>query len=422
MALGFSKLKALAALGGAATPIAIDLGSQSIKLLQLSGTEQPNLVSAVTVAVPEALQNDAGKRLQFQLEAIGPALKQGGFRGKRIVCSLPSSHTFCKHLQVQPAEGVTIDQLVAGEVSTQLSCDPSALVSRSMVVDGAHTATGGKSEVIALTVARSLVCKLMDTIKAQRCQLVGLQPECLAVLHGFGAAAGKASPDAASVFLDIGAGSTKIYIGHGSSVVFAKTIQLGGRFLDQTIARQANCTLTEARAMRWGMKVLTRGPRQQHTPGRATPDGTTNGFSAALEAVMKLERMQNEAAGQPAGGVAVATATAAPAPSPPADEHGGLDLSEPLDTLTDEVNLCLRYYEAMFPSRRVQRAIFIGGESKHLGLCQHIARSLRMPAHVADPLARVGRDGGEKTFGIDLREPQPAWAVALGLCLAPTDL
>lgn len=421
MALGFSKLKSLAALGGAPTPIAIDLGSQSIKLLQLSGTEQPNLISAVTVAVPEALQSDAGKRLQFQLEAIGPALKQGGFRGKRVVCSLPSSHTFCKHLQVQPAEGVTIDQLVAGEVSTQLTCDPSALVSRSLLVDGAHTATGGKSEVIALTVARSLVAKLMDTIKAQRCQLVGLQPECLAVLHGFGAgASGKASADAASVFLDIGAGSTKVYIGHGSTVVFAKTIQLGGRFLDQTIARQANCTLTEARAMRWGMKVLTRGARAQRAPSIATPEGTTNGFSAALEAVMKLERMQNETAGQPAGGVAVATA--APAPAPPADEHHGLDLSEPLDTLTDEVNLCLRYYEAMFPSRRVQRAIFIGGESKHLGLCQHIARTLRMPAHVADPLARVGRGGGEKTFGIDLREPQPAWAVALGLCLAPTDL
>lgn len=410
MALGLDRLKSLASLSGSATPIAIDLGSQSLKLLQLTGTQSPSLVSAVTVPVPEAVQSDAGKRLQFQMEAIAPALKQGAFKGRRVVCSIPSSHTFCKHLQVQPCDGVTIDQLVAGEVSGQLSCDPSALMSRSITVEGAHTATGGKQEVIALTVARSLVTRLMQTVKSQGCQLVGLQPECLAILNGFNS--GAAGGDVASVYIDIGAGSTKVFIGHGSVPVFAKTIQLGGRFLDQTIARQAGCSMAEARAVRWGMKVLTRSPRREPA---APVSPTGDAFNAALQAAMKLEQMQAEAA-RPAGGVATMTAAA------PADEHQGLDLSEPLDTLTDEINLCLRYYEAMFPTRRVQRAIFIGGEARHLGLCQHIARTLRLPAHVADPLARVGRGGGEKTFGIDLREPQPAWAVALGLCLSQTDL
>jgi Tfp pilus assembly PilM family ATPase len=98
------------------------------------------------------------------------------------------------------------------------------------------------------------------------------------------------------------------------------------------------------------------------------------------------------------------------------------DLSEPLEILTDEISMCLRYHESIFPERRVDRAIFIGGEARHIGLCQHIARTLRLPAQVADPMAGIARTGSEPTAGVDFRQGQPGWALALGLCLSPTDL
>ena len=64
----------------------------------------------------------------------------------------------------------------------------------------------------------------------------------------------------------------------------------------------------------------------------------------------------------------------------------------------------------------------MGGESRHLGLAQHIARTLRLPAQVADPMAGVARTGKETTTGVDFRQPQPGWAMCLGLCMSPTDL
>ena len=103
--------------------------------------------------------------------------------------------------------------------------------------------------------------------------------------------------------------------------------------------------------------------------------------------------------------------------SPPA-----ADLSEPLEILTDEISMSLRYHESIFPDRKIDRAIFIGGEARHLGLCQHIARTLKLPAQVADPMAGVARTGDEPTLGVDFSEPQPGWATALGLCMSPTDL
>lgn len=98
------------------------------------------------------------------------------------------------------------------------------------------------------------------------------------------------------------------------------------------------------------------------------------------------------------------------------------DLSEPLDILKDEIAACLRYFESLFPSRRVDRAVFLGGEARHRALCQYLAKALRVAGQVADPMARIGRTGREPTEGVDFHQPQPGWAVVLGACLSPTDL
>jgi Tfp pilus assembly PilM family ATPase len=94
---------------------------------------------------------------------------------------------------------------------------------------------------------------------------------------------------------------------------------------------------------------------------------------------------------------------------------------EPLTKLVEELDLCRRYYEATFPNKPVDRLIFVGGEARQRSLCQHVARELGIAAQLGDPLVRMGRisDIGIES-GIDRRQPQPSWAVALGLSLGPT--
>jgi Tfp pilus assembly PilM family ATPase len=86
----------------------------------------------------------------------------------------------------------------------------------------------------------------------------------------------------------------------------------------------------------------------------------------------------------------------------------------------EELNRCRRYYESTFPNKPVDRLVFVGGEAKQRGLCHAIAREMALPAQVGDPLARMGRTtsvGIES--GLDRRQPQPGWAVAIGLTLGP---
>jgi hypothetical protein len=109
-------------------------------------------------------------------------------------------------------------------------------------------------------------------------------------------------------------------------------------------------------------------------------------------------------------------------PRKPSPFSGNNELTELLDTASDELSMCLRYHQGLFPERTINRAIFLGGEARQMWLCRHIVQAMRVPSQLGDPLARMTREPGIQTPGVNLDRPQPGWAVACGLCTAPTDL
>ena len=117
-------------------------------------------------------------------------------------------------------------------------------------------------------------------------------------------------------------------------------------------------------------------------------------------------------------------ATATPAAPAATDLASGSKIEQacvaPLAKLIEELNLCRRYHEATFSNKPVGRLIFVGGEARQRWMCQHIARSMQLAAQIGDPLVRMGRTTEVSIeSGIDRRQPQPAWAVALGLSMGP---
>lgn len=347
------------------SPVAVDFGVSALKLLQINTAEPLSLVAGALLETPESLYHDASKRLAFQLENLPRLIKQGGFTGKRAVCAIPASQTFCKHMQLAKLEGVPTAEAVKSTISTQLGCDPDALVYRHFEVKGASPS--GKCEVIGMAVGREMVQKLMAGLRKSRLEMVGMHTEFAATLSAFEYLTRRSDDQQAVVlYVDLGWSSTKIMISHGRDLVFARSVEMGGMHLDQTIANQLSLTPAAAHQLRIGLEKLT-----------------------------------------PAGGTAL---------------EGEADLSEPLEIIRDEIAISIRYHEALFPGKKIERAVFVGGESRQRSLCQHVAKTLRLPAQVADPLARVSRTGKEPMTGVDLREAQPAWSVPLGLCLSKTDL
>lgn len=452
VSFGRMRSAAMNTINGSVMPIAIDFGVSALKVLQLSAGETPGLVAAACLPTPQDFLSDTAKRFEFQFKALPRLLKSVGFKGKRAVCAIPAAQTFCKHMQFPKAENIDLSELVRQAVPGVLNCAPEALVFRHVAVPGATpvgTSTsapggpgsppgpgnpgvvggGAKQEVICLAASRQFVGQIMSAIRDAKLEPVGMHPECFATVKAFEQINRRESDrNVSTLYLDVAYGSTKAWIAHGDTLVFAKTIAVGGRDLDMAVARSAECDLATARAKRLNASVLVAEPRR---PAAATTTATpTPGGLAMLAAAMAKHEPGAVPAPTPAAvveerravnglapGLSTDVNTQPPEPAAPLE----FDVREPLEMLTDELAGCLRYHQALFGGRRVDRVVFVGGESRHRGLCQHIARKVRLSAHVADPLARMARTGREPCHGIDFGAMQPGWTVAFGLGLCPTD-
>jgi Tfp pilus assembly PilM family ATPase len=213
-----------------------------------------------------------------------------------------------------------------------------------------------------------------------------------------------------TLFVDIGYHASKALIAHGGQLVFAKLIQVGGAHFDAQFAEELGIEMSEARERR-----RRQAAQEPSAPGRSLPSRQRSSVSeqsgpmAMAEAAMDAES-DSASAAQPLR------------PGEPSHEMipaGG----EMLDCLIDELQLCLGYHASMFPGRQVDQVVFLGGEANQRAMCRRIAQSLRLPAQLGDPLCRIGRAPTAKPpVGIELRLPQPGWAVPLGLCRMPANL
>ncbi len=405
-------------------PIAIDFGVSGMKILQIEAGDIPKLVAASFVPTPPELMNDHVARFDFQLQSLPRAIKQGGFKGHRAVCAIPAGQTFCKPMQFQKVDGLSLEQLVQGAVSSHIGCEPSALVYRHVEVPTPGVQSG-RQEVICTAVPRVLIDRLLAGMRSAKLEVVGIHSEFAAVLRAFDYITHRTDDvSLATLYLDLGASATKVAIAHGTKPVFARVIELGGRQLDEAVIRQTKCTLTEARSKRYAGEHLevapprSAGPRAVDEGLRAMATAMRGSDNATAAAAMKDAAMEERRAGAALPGLTSDVRLGEASSAMPE----GVDLKEELEILTDEVRMCLRYHDSLFPGRKLDRGVFMGGEALHRGLCQHLAKSLKIPVQVADPMARLLKDGKEPANGVNLKQSQPGWAVAMGLCMAPTDL
>lgn len=287
-----------------------------------------------------------------------------------------------------------------------------------------------KQEVILMAAARDAVNQFLALASKARLDVVGMSVEPKVIVDCFAQIyRRKSDAEMTSCFVDLGCAGTRAIIARGTHILFARSIPMGGEHLTHATATALGISQQDAKLLRFQIASdqpapIPRQNRQEivTAPAEAAVEGA-GGF-AVLDAAMAAARKDGRAETMVCR---AAMETPAAEELPPvgvpaalADKAAQVHLAcrETLDKLVEELDLCRRYYEATFPNRPVDRLIFVGGEARHRSLCQYIAQSMGLAAQVGDPLLRMGRlsDVGIES-GIDRRQPQPNWAVAIGLSL-----
>ncbi len=411
------------------SPIAVDIGTSSLKLLQVVLGDAPSIHATAEIEIPDTIRFDGEQRYSFLEQELPGLLKSSGFKGRRVVCSPLASQVLMQPMQIERTDSLNHSDVVTAQLEAQLERMPGSLVVRSHSI--AETLKDGRSatEMLCWAMAHEDAMRHVSLFKSMKLKLVGIHPQARAIVGAFDHLNRRLSDtETCTMYVDLGWGGMKIAIAHGPEMIFGKQVQIGGRQLDGLISERSGTDMFTAR-MRRISEIRQDGTAPAST-ARERVAPPVDGL-AMLRAGLSRDGFDGDIPKPIRQSAAVATdRRSGVQPSeivvgiPPADRamiSSGVDCTELLESMSDELSLCMRYHTAVFNGRRVDRLIFLGGESRSTALCRGLARSLNISAQLGDPMARYATGPNDPM----LPEPghvSPSWAVACGLCTAPVDL
>ncbi len=412
-----------------ANPIGVDFGSDALRLAQVTIVEgEYRLTAAASAAVPSEVRRDEPARLRFFVEKTRELLGKGAFQGRTAVLGLPAARTFIQHLRMGRMDDAATKKALEWEARGKLPIDPSQALLRHIVAGEVYHDQEAQNEVIVMAAGKQFVDDLLSSAARAKLDVVGMNVEAKAVVDCFSRIyRRKTDAEMTSCFVDIGAVGTRATIARSRQILFARSIAVGGDHFNRAAAASLGMSVDEVKALRIAQGSAAAA---MVDPARAISDHAEPveaGGMALLGA--QLARRQHEGDGR-SDAVALMDSRESgvqsgrwesPKSPPPATEPA-MAIEQACDEcvtrLIEELDLCRRYYEATFPNRPVDRLIFVGAEARQRGLCQRIAREMGLAAQVGDPMVRMNRTTQVGIdSGIDRRQPQPGWAVAIGLSM-----
>ena len=409
------------------SPIAIDIGTSSVKMLQVTGGESPLIHALAELEIPDPLRGDLEGRLQFLEEEIPGAIKAHGFKGRRVICAPLASQVLVQPVQIERVNDEDDSLLAAAQLESQLECMPGSLVVRAREIALASRDGRVIKETLCWAMAREDSMRYVELFRSMRCRLVGMHPQVCAMVQAFSHLNRRSGDNETStMYVDLGWGGMKVSVAHGGEMVFAKQVQIGGRQIDRLVCEAKGCDMTTARMRRAKDGITSTSAPVSNARDRSV---STDGMAVLRAGIARAEMYRAD----PTGSEVPATLAAdRRGERTPAEYAGGVesrsgrvlaagvDCSEIIESMADELTMCARYHGSLFGGRRIDRVVFLGGESRSTMLCRRLAESLNVPAQLGDPIARFASGPFDEKLP-DPGNAAPGWAAACGLCTSPVD-
>ncbi len=399
------------------SPVVADFGSSSVKLLQIAGRDNPSIIAARLLEIPDEARCDTEKRFAFLADELPGILKQAGFRGRRILISPASSHFMVQETTIDDGGGLSPDDQVRAEVAGRIGCAPESVVARSFPIPGRPR------ERVALAIAREEVMRHLELLKRSRFDVIGVQPDHLPLVRAFDHIHRRDADHAmATMYVDAGWSGVKVAVTRGTELVFARIIHIGGRQFDEIAASAWESSTTVARKRR-----IAEESRVLETPPAC--EGSRSPVPDPMDAGLRARTVEID----PEGGALVHIETATimaveverrkGSGSPTLNPVGGPgvnpDLAEVDESIADELLMCARYARAALGGS-IDRLVMVGGESHSRRLAGHLARRMGVKSSVGDPIRRLLNSTPEGVVPLDHGREHPEWAIACGLCACET--
>jgi type IV pilus assembly protein PilM len=344
------------------TPIGIDVGTRSIKMVQFSA-DRARLIDAARVDLPPGGEEPPSPA-QYA-ERIAAAIARGRegrqFRGKDVVLGLTDRDLFLQNIRVPRADGAELDRVIMQEAAGRIPYNVGETEVRYIEMSDVRQGDATLREVVILACHRPVLERVLSVCAPAGLRPVAVDVEPCALVRSY-AAQYRRDDDRLqrALLLHVGYHSTAVVITKGEEPLFVKYLELGGKHCDEAVARHLSMDLPDAAALR-----RNTGDRRSDMQDPEIASSIAEGIRPVVE------------------------------------------------RLSNELAMCIRYHSVTFRGQPLVRLVLGGGEAapplldalgKRLGLKCELSDPLR---HFPNPL-QLGRKG--------------QWDVAVGLALRGNDL
>ena len=337
-------------------PIGIDVGSRSVKLVQFTA-DQKRLVDAVRWELPTLPDNASVDEVQNQTaNALKLARDGRKFRGREAVICVGQRELYVQNVRVPKATGAELEKVVRQEAGGRLPFP--ATEAEIRFLDTADVRQGDlvRREVVLLACHKPALERALGVIQATGMRPIAVDAEPLALLRCY-VKQFRRDEDRKqrAMFVHIGWARTAVLIAEGATTLFVKYLDLGGRQLDEAVARHLQLSPADAAQLR------------RHNGDRRADQQDPEIARSVAEATRPV-----------------------------------------IDKLAAELSMCVRYHSVTFRGQPLLRMVLGGGETTP-SLLESLQSRLDIRCELGDPLRSydINVPGGRKG----------QWDVAVGLAL-----
>lgn len=276
---------------------ALDIGTNAIRVVQLTSSGQNNwhLQNYGYVPVDEKITASSSGETQGKLgEAIMTAVGQSGIKTTDVAVGLPSNKTFTTVVDIAAANQGELESIVKYQADQYLPMNADdAKYDWALLGQSLHDPK--KQEVLLTSVANSFSESRLDFIEGLGFNVVALEPDPLAMTRSL-------LPDNmandAKLIVEVGEVSTDIVIAYGGNPRLVRTVPTGLRSLVKAVVQNLNVKDDQARQF-----ILKFGLAPDKLDGQVfrAVESTLDGF--VTEIVKSIKFFQTRYPSTPVGGI-----------------------------------------------------------------------------------------------------------------------
>ncbi len=339
--------------------VGLDIGSSSVKAIELKASGKGYRVSAIGVesVPPDSIVDGAIIDGGAVADAVRRLFTNKRFKGKDVVASLSGNSVIVKKITLPAMTQAELSESIYWEAEQYIPFDIQDVNLDYEILDaGTGQDSQGSMDVLLVAAKKDKIADYTNVIAQAGRQPVIVDVDVFALQNAFEANYGL-EPTAVIAMLNAGASGININILAGGQSVFTRDVSMGGNAFTEAVQRELNLPYESAELLKKGHDV----------------DGATYEEARAVLRAMT-------------------------------------------DNVLLEVEKTFDFFKATAANERIDRIMLCGGASRVEGFAEALRERFNTEVEQFDPFRQVTCD--PKKLGLEsMEEFAPVAAVAMGLAL-----